>query len=131
MAICTLHALSWHYLELDEDLLSAKTVRQRWKSAASRAECRAAYEFSCLFNLYISTDLVLLREAMAEMETNSDIIRAENAVAAALERDGDQVIANVFEGGASITAARDVEVEPQYREPTPRSDKMQVDEDEF
>ncbi|KAF8638766.1 hypothetical protein AX17_001982 [Amanita inopinata Kibby_2008] len=49
------------FAALDDELLSAKSMKQRWKSTSSRFDCQSAY-----------------KEAMAEMETISDIAQPEN-----------------------------------------------------
>jgi NuA3 HAT complex component NTO1 len=109
--------------ELDNELLSVKATKQKWKSAASRADCRAAYD-----------------EAMAEMETHSDILRAENPNSEnilpenlqpglktpVLEvTDAEHVLKEDF----SITTATGA-VDPEtQRAITPESEEMQVDGD--
>ncbi|KAK2467687.1 hypothetical protein APHAL10511_000281 [Amanita phalloides] len=99
--------------ELDNELLSSRSIRQKWKSPTSRAECKAAYE-----------------EAMAEMETLSDIARAEvTTTTPALVKDGpqEQVLADA--DLPMVNKTEDVEAQEQERACTPQSDKMQVDDD--
>jgi len=100
---------------LDDDLLK----KQRWKSPANKAECKLAYD-----------------EAMAEMETASDIARAEIAAVALEQETFQPTEVNMLEGDSSqpaATASGEGETDPitaRHREQTPQSDKMQVD-DEF
>ena len=43
--ICLLHRdLSNWFTELDQDMLATNSRRQKWKSAAIRAECRHSYK---------------------------------------------------------------------------------------
>jgi hypothetical protein len=71
---------------------------------------------------------------MAEMETVSDIARAESSAMAVEQVPLQQTAANVFDGDSSMApAAGNPETNPSvlpHRAPTPQSDKMQVD-DEF
>ncbi len=73
---------------------------------------------------------------MAEMETASDIARAEIAAVTLEQETFQPTEANMFEGDLSqpmATASEEGETVPivvRHREQTPQSDKMQVD-DEF
>lgn len=71
---------------------------------------------------------------MAEMETVSDIARAENPAMAVEQNPLQQTAVNVVEGDSSMApTAGNLETDPTvlpHRAPTPQSDKMQVD-DEF
>lgn len=73
---------------------------------------------------------------MAEMETASDIARAELAAVTLEQETFKPAEANMLEGDSSqptATASGEGETDPitaRHREQTPQSDKMQVD-DEF
>ena len=64
--------------ELDEELISPTSRKQRWKSVSVRSECREALRYEFFFLGYLSADDVY-RRARAEMETASDADAAEES----------------------------------------------------
>ncbi|KAM6497478.1 bromodomain and PHD finger-containing protein 3 [Amanita muscaria] len=108
--------------ELDEELLSAKSIKQKWKTTGSRADCRAAYDV-----------------AMAEMETHSDIFRAEHPenfippVVNTEKPENVEVPTTVGEdqakGEVSMTTATGEADYERDRAFTPESEEMEVDKE--
>lgn len=110
------------YKELDEELLSAKSIKQKWKTTGSRADCKAAYDV-----------------AMAEMETHSDIFRAEhpeNFIPPVVEEGKLENVEAPTTAGedqdkveASMTTATGEADYERDRAFTPESEEMEVDKE--
>ena len=58
------------FVELDQDMLATNSKRQKWKSAAIRAECRHSYKYGPqpIIYMFMPDRLYFYRRAMMEKE---------------------------------------------------------------